>query len=140
MKIAMSREVFVDSGAWIALSDTRDKYHEAAKGQFRTLVEERVSLFTTNLVIAEVYTIIRRTGGYDPAMRFLRSIRESVRLKVIFSDRFLEDQAGEILRKYKDQDFSLVDAVSFALMQDLEIEEAFAFDRHFTIAGFRLIP
>ena len=140
MKTTVNREVFVDSGAWIALSDTRDKYHVVAKGQFRTLVEERVNLVTTNLVITEVYTIIRRTGGYDPAMRFLRSTRESVRLKVIFSDRALEDQAGEILRKYKDQDFSLVDAVSFAVMQELEIEEAFAFDRHFTVAGLRLIP
>lgn len=140
MKTTVNREVFVDSGAWIALGDTRDKYHLAAKGQFGTLVEERVNLVTTNLVIAEVYTIIRHTGGYDPAMRFLRSTRESVRLKVIFSDRALEDQAGEILRKFKDQDFSLVDAVSFAVMQDHEIEEAFAFDRHFTVAGFRLIP
>jgi predicted nucleic acid-binding protein len=136
----VSREIFVDSGAWIALSDTRDKYHEAAKGQFRTLVKERINLVTTNLIIAEVYTIIRRTGGYDPAMRFLRSTRESVRLKVIFSDWNLEDQAEEILRKYKDQDFSLVDAVSFAVMQGHEIEEAFAFDWHFTVAGFRLIP
>ncbi len=140
MKTSVNRKVFVDSGAWIALSDARDKVHAAAKGQFRLLVEERASLVTTNLVIAEVYSIIRRTGGYDPAMRFLRSTRESVRLKVIFPERSLEDQAGEILRKYKDQDFSLVDAVSFAVMQDLEIEEAFAFDRHFTIAGFRLIP
>ena len=136
----MSREVFVDSGAWIALSDTRDKYHEMAKSQFRILAEEKISLVTTNLVIAEVYTIIRRTGGYDPAMRFLHSTRESVRLKVLSSDKELDDRAEEILRKYMDQDFSLVDAVSFAVMQEREIKEAFAFDRHFSIAGFRLIP
>lgn len=134
------REVFVDSGSWIALADTRDKYHSKAKTQYEILGEERANLVTTNLVNAEVYTVIRRTGGYAPAMRFLRSVRASPRLKVITSDRHLEDQAEEILRKYKDQDFSLVDAVSFAVMQDRGIDEAFAFDQHFTIAGFRLVP
>lgn len=134
------REVFVDSGSWIALADTHDKYHSSAKTQYEILEEERANLVTTNLVNAEVYTVIRRTGGYAPAMRFLRSVRASPRLKVISSDRHLEDQAEEILRKYKDQDFSLVDAVSFAVMQDRGIDEAFAFDQHFTIAGFRLVP
>lgn len=140
MKTAMSREVFVDSGAWIALSDTRDKYHGQAVDQFHSLLEDRSGLITTNLVLAEVYTLIRRTGGYKPAMRFLRSTRESIHLEVIYSDRDLEDGAEEILRKYKDQDFSLVDAISFALMRERGIERAFAFDRHFIVAGFQLIP
>ena len=133
-------EVFVDSGAWIALADTRDKIHIEAKEQYKILAEERAHLVTTNLVNTEVYTVIRRTGGYDPAMRFLRSVRASPRLNVITSDRHLEDLAEKILRKYKDQDFSLVDAVSFAVMQDRGIDEAFAFDQYFSIAGFRLVP
>ena len=49
-------------------------------------------------------------------------------------------QAKEILRLYADQDFSLADAVSFALMQQRNITEAFAFDRHFLTAGFMLQP
>ena len=134
------REIFVDSGAWIALADTRDKYHGKAKVQHKILAEERAHLVTTNLVNAEVYTLIRRTGGYAPAMRFLRSIRASPRLNVIPSDGHLEDLAEEILRNFKDQDLSLVDAVSFALMQDRGIDEAFAFDQHFNLFGFRLLP
>lgn len=134
------REIFVDSGAWIALADTRDKYHGKAKVQHKILAEERAHLVTTNLVNTEVYTLIRRTGGYAPAMRFLRSIRASPRLNVIPSDGHLEDLAEEILRNFKDQDLSLVDAVSFALMQDRGIDEAFAFDQHFNLFGFRLLP
>jgi predicted nucleic acid-binding protein len=49
-------------------------------------------------------------------------------------------QAEEILRRYAEQDFSLVDAVSFAVMRERGIAEAFAFDRHFLIAGFTLVP
>ena len=49
----MAREVFVDTGAWLAIADRGDKYHEAALGEFRRLAAERATLVTTNLVIAE---------------------------------------------------------------------------------------
>ena len=52
----------------------------------------------------------------------------------------LENRARQILRQYTAQDFSYVDAVSFALMQEVEITEAFAFDRHFNTAGFVCVP
>jgi len=38
-----------------------------------------------------------------------------------------------------DQDFSLADALSFAFMRREKIIEAFAYDRHFTTAGFTLL-
>jgi predicted nucleic acid-binding protein len=46
--------------------------------------------------------------------------------------------AEAILRKYKDQDFSFVDAVSFAVMQEQKITTAFSFDSQVVIAGFAL--
>jgi predicted nucleic acid-binding protein len=132
-------EVFVDTGAWIAISDHRDKFHESATSYYRQLIQEHRSLVTTNLVIAESYIIIRRTGGIKPALYFLQSIRAAPRLDKVYSDIHLEEQAEAILAKYDDQDFSLTDAVSFALMKERGIEEAFAFDHHFITAGFRLL-
>lgn len=136
----MGREVFVDAGAWIAITDTRDKYHEAASELYKHLIEEQINMVTTNLVVAEAYIIIRRTGGHNPAIRFLRSIRESVRLRKIYSDSRVEAEAEDILEKFADQDFSLADAVSFVVMRDRELEKAFAFDKHFITAGFGLLP
>jgi hypothetical protein len=52
----------------------------------------------------------------------------------------LEDKAEKILRKYDDQDFSLTDALSFAVMDEYGIKKAFSFGRHFLIAGFTIIP
>jgi predicted nucleic acid-binding protein len=45
-----------------------------------------------------------------------------------------------ILARYSDQDFSLTDAVSFAVMRQRRIEEAFTFDNHFSTAGFVVLP
>lgn len=136
----MRGEIFVDTGAWIAISDHRDQHHVAATGVYPRLLQQYRALVTTNLVIAETYVMIRRVGGYKPAMRFLDSIRRSSRILKIYSDEVLEEQAEGILRRYDDQDFSFTDAVSFAVMGQRGITEAFAFDRHFLIAGFTLVP
>ncbi|MFU8772526.1 MAG: type II toxin-antitoxin system VapC family toxin [Anaerolineales bacterium] len=136
----MKPEVFVDTSAWLAVSDRRDKYHRPASLEYRRLIEERSMLVTTNLVIAETYILIRRIAGHAPAMRFLGSLRGSPRLHTICSDDVVETMAIEILESYTDQDFSFTDAVGFAVMQMRGIEHAFTFDNHFATMGFRIIP
>jgi predicted nucleic acid-binding protein len=135
-----SREVFVDASAWIALSDVGDKYHHAAKGALQQLVDDGRIFVTTNLVIAEAYIVVRRTGGHAQAMRLLGSLRGSPRLAKVHSDAGLESVAEDILEKYVDQGFSLADAVSFAVMRERGIAQAFTFDRHFVTMGFEQLP
>jgi predicted nucleic acid-binding protein len=56
------------------------------------------------------------------------------------ADLELETAAEAILQQYRDLTFSLVDAVSFALMQQRAIKQTFAFDSHFQVAGFIMVP
>jgi predicted nucleic acid-binding protein len=133
-------EVFVDAGAWIAIAVPQDAYHHAAVETYGELLRQNRRFVTTNLVIAESYIAIRRGSGHAPAMSFLAFIRESDRLLKVYADASVDRAAEEILARYKDQDFSLVDAVSFAVMRQRNILEAFSFDRHFSTAGFVLMP
>lgn len=132
-------DVFVDSGAWIALSIEPDTHHERASRLFRQLTSEPRLMVTTNLIVAEAYEAIRRIGGTGVALRFLELTGGSPRLLKIYSDNRLEERAEAVLRQHDDQRFSFVDAVSFAVMHDRSIREAFAFDRHFETAGFFLL-
>ena len=43
------------------------------------------------------------------------------------------------LERFRDQRFSLADAVSFEVMSQDSLEQAFAFDRHFRTAGFEML-
>ena len=95
---------------------------------------------TTNLVIAEAYIIIRRSGGHAQAMRLLQSFRGSPRLMKVYSVASLESIAVEILERHTDQEFSFADAVSFAVMRERAIAEAFTFDSHFATIGFQKLP
>jgi len=134
------KTLLVDTGAWYALADRSDRHHAKAVAVYPELLRKRRYLTTTNLIVAETFTLIRRAIGHAAAIFFLSSIAASPRVMKIYSDRTLEETAEEILRKYQDQDFSFTDAVSFAAMQRGRIAEAFSFDRHFKTAGFSLIP
>ena len=136
----MAREVFVDSGAWIAIVIERDQWHQLAVRQYRDIARESTHLVTTNLVIAESYIMVRLGGGHAAAMRFLESVRSSPRVEVVRSDGGIESEAESILGRFSDQTFSFTDAVSFSLMRSRQIIEAFTFHRHFVIAGFQAIP
>ena len=131
--------VFVDTGAWFALADTSDKFHEKAVDAYPKLLRSYHHVTTTNLVIAETYILIRRALGHEPAVAFLEKIAASPRVIKVYSDSSFEDTAEDILLKYKDQDFSFTDAVSFVVMKQYGIVLAFSFDQHFVTAGFTLI-
>ena len=85
------------------------------------------------------YILIRRSIGHQPAIKFLESIAASPRVIKIYSDSVIEETAEDILRQYEDQDFSYTDAVSFVVMKQYGITQAFCFDKHFLTAGFKLI-
>lgn len=132
--------LFVDTGAWYALADRSDQHHNEAVEIYPKLLSSYQPLKTTNLIIAETYILIRRGIGYQEAIAFLENIAASPRVVKIYSDRILEETGESILRQYQDQDFSYTDAVSFAVMKQYGITEAFSFDKHFVTAGFTLIP
>ena len=42
-----------------------------------------------------------------------------------------------LFEKFADQEISFTDCVSFALMREADIQQAFSFDWHFERAGFK---
>ncbi len=132
--------VFVDTGAWFAVQATDDEHHTVAAETLRALLGHPRILVTTNHVIGETYTLLRVTCGHAEAVRFLDLIAEATRLERFFVTAQIEVRSFDLLRRFSDQDFSFVDATSFAVMRAQRIRHAFAFDKHFATAGFLRIP
>jgi predicted nucleic acid-binding protein len=132
--------VFVDTGAFFALQAKDDAHYREAKTVLPQLLSSCERLLTSNLVIAETYALLRMTKGFAEAWKFLEAVGESPRMSVLYADRTIERDARDWLRRFNDHDFSYADAVSFAFMKKERITHAFAFDVHFSIAGFLRIP
>lgn len=133
------REIFVDTGAWVALTVQDDLHHQEARRIYPGLLTTYRKLVTTNLVVAETYVLLRKAAGHAPAVAFLDTLVASPRIERVFATEEQETEAIALLKKYRDQDFSLTDAISFVVMKRRKITEAFAFDQHFRIAGFQLV-
>ena len=135
----LKNAIFVDTSAWYALADARDERHDASVRTLHQLGASRRLLCTTNHVAGETYTLLRVRLGHEAAQAALRRMRESRMVERVFVPEEWEEEAERLLAQYADQDFSYVDGTSFIAMRRLGIAEAFAFDRHFNVAGFRLV-
>ena len=76
--------------------------------------------------------------GNSPAHEFLGRLRLSAQVEQVFIPGPWETDAESLLADFVDQDFSYIDAISFVAMRRLRLSTAFAFDHHFTVAGFLL--
>ena len=126
--------VFVDTGGFYASLNRRDAYHRDAARLFRRAQRERWFLFTTNFVLAEFHALILARMGRNRAWNFLQAIITG-RTNVIRAEEADERRARAIIEQYQDKEFSYCDAVSFAVMERLDIQEAIAFDDHFRQYG-----
>jgi predicted nucleic acid-binding protein len=136
----MLEDVFVDTGAWVALADKDDSHHRHAASSYPSIFKNHKNLVTSNLIIAETYIILLKELRHKAAIEFLERIKASPRILRIYSNENVETEAEGILAKFTDQNFSYTDAVSFVIMKRQKIRKAFCFDKHFVTAGFTIIP
>lgn len=126
--------MLVDTGAWYAVADRSDRHHEAARGFYLDRAP-RGDLFTTDLILAETWALINAHLGRPAAITFWHTLRLT-RTPIVTLEPTDLESAWQILHAFADQDFSFVDCASFALMERLGIDEAFAFDAHFLLYRF----
>jgi predicted nucleic acid-binding protein len=130
--------VFVDSGGWIAFFSGRDRHHVEADSLVRTASRGVVSLFTTNLVLAEVHRFVLFRQGIGAARTVLERIDASTLIRLDFVGDAEHRAATAWLAKLDDQSISYTDAVSFAAMDARGCRCALSFDSDFSTAGFEL--
>jgi predicted nucleic acid-binding protein len=125
--------IFVDTSFWVALQYLRDQRHAPARALWQ---RQTRPLLTTNHVVGETWTLLRRRAGHHLAVRFVDHVARSSRLTVSFVDGATEADAWQWLRRHDEREYSFVDATSFAIMRRHRILQALAFDGDFAAAGF----
>ncbi|MGI8610445.1 MAG: type II toxin-antitoxin system VapC family toxin [Candidatus Dormibacteria bacterium] len=120
--------VFVDTSVWYAAADSGD----VDNGRAREILAVQEPLLTSDHVLVESWLLLRRRLGGGAAERFLDGILSGVAELEIVTRADLE-VARTIGERYADQDFSIVDRTSFAMMHRMGLSRAASFDSDFAI-------
>jgi uncharacterized protein len=129
---------FADTSWWVAWSLPDDGRHDDALAVLTQLGPSE-QVLTTNLVLGETWTFLRRKDGHRSAVAFLdrvTALEEQAKLTVQRVTEEQEDKAWRWLRRHDERSYSFVDATSFEVMRDRRLREALAFDQDFAAAGF----
>jgi len=124
---------FVDTSFWVALGFRRDGHHQEARSLW---ADDASGLVTTNHVVGETWTYLRRRTGHAIAVEFLDGLADTNRLTVEHVTEAQEVEAQRWLGRHDEREYSFVDATSFAVMRSSRLPEALAFDGDFAAAGF----
>ena len=126
--------VLVDTGAWYALAVSSDSHHKEARA-FYTQHVGSAHFVTTDLVLAESVALLNAHLGRPAGLTFWGTLRET-KIPVLTPEPADLEAAWHIAQAYADQAFSFVDCTTFAMMERLGIDDAFAFDAHFLVYRF----
>lgn len=129
---------FADTGWWVAWSLPNDGRHSAALAMLKRLGGSE-QVLTTDLVIGETWTFLRRKDSHSTAVAFLNRVDLLVEQGRLVSHRVSVEQSDHAwawLRRHDERVYSYVDATTFRVMHDRRLREALAFDGDFAAAGF----
>lgn len=127
----MTRSVLWDSSAILALLDADDAEHRRAVAAARQIASDKRPSFITNYIEAEAHALLLRKLGRALAREWLLT-GGLVVLRALPDE---EQRARVILARHTDKDWTLCDAISFAVLDARNVRHAFTFDHHFRQYG-----
>ena len=129
--------VFADTSGLFAFLVQDDYMHVRAKAVFQSFAEDSTQLLTSSYVLVETTALLQRRVGVDAVLEFHNKIQPL--LDVIWVDDHWHEKAINRLIALNQKKVSLVDCLSFIIMEAREINTAFSFDKHFEKNGFSLV-
>ncbi len=115
----------------LALLDADDADHPVATLIAHEIAPERRPSFITNYLEVEAHALLLRKLGRALAGQWLLGGG----LPVVRVSPQEEERGKSLLEQYSDKDWSLCDAISFAVIDRRRVDAAFSFDRHFVQFG-----
>jgi uncharacterized protein len=136
-----TKAVFLDTNGWLALLNSADALHFAAKSCWSDLVKGGSAFFLTDWIVAETGNGLARSRARGRFIEAVELIQSSSTARLLTVTPALFDGALRLYRDRSDKTWGLVDCASILVMQEMGVTEAFTNDRHFEQAGFKcLLP
>ena len=123
--------LFVDTSIWYAAADSSDRSNARSKA----ILKSGGTLVTSDHVLVETWTLLHHKLDRKAAERFWEGLRSGIAVIEAVTLADLE-VAWDLGVSWRDQDFSIVDRTSFAVMRRLGIDQVASLDAHFAVFRF----
>jgi len=97
-------------------------------------------MVTTTYVIDEIVTFFNSHSRHDKAVEIGNRLMNSRSVQVIHIGKGRFDKGWQYFQQHADKTYSLTDYISFIVIKEQGCESALSFDKHFTHAGFKVLP
>lgn len=95
---------------------------------------------STVLVLAELHGHLLRYLSPARAREVIHALSTDKSFDWLdVTDQLVQGALNSWITRFSDQSISLTDAVTFEVMRKERLTVAFAFDKHFVVAGYRLL-
>ena len=128
--------IFADTSGLFALLVQNDHMHNQAKQHFEDFAQHRAQLMTSSFILVETSALLQRRVGLEAVHDFQSKIIPLLEIIWVNADWYA--RAIRRLFAINNRNVSLVDCLSFEIMESREITHAFSFDKHFAENGFTI--
>lgn len=132
-------EVFADSGYWIARTCPNDALHQKANLVAGQLGSRRI--VTSEMVLVEFLNYMSKLGSQNRrlAVETVQDLYDNPRVEIVPVNSQQLWAAVDLYAGRPNLRWSLVDCISFMIMQEKRIRDALAYDHDFRQAGYRAL-
>jgi len=135
----MKNSVFLDTSFSIALSISKDQFHQRAVELTKQVNAAQSQIVTTQAVILEIGNALSKIKYRQSAVGIIEFFKNDPNVTIVSLSDKLYDEGFELFSNRPDKEWSLVDCISFVVMRERNIEAALTADEHFIQAGFRAL-
>lgn len=130
------KRLFVDTSGWLAIVNSGDALYAVASKIYRQRFVAGWHFTTHSGVMLEVGNSMSAVRSRKLAVQLKETLGTSARMNVVPVTEELYEAGWQFYAARPDKDWSIVDCISFVLMQERGLTEAFTADHHFEQAGF----
>lgn len=130
----MKPAIFIDTSYFLALVNSRDKYHQIAK----TVATQMTPPFiTSDAVLFELGNALAQPPHRQLGIHAMQQIRTDVTIEIMPIHTDLLNQTITFYQSRPDKAWGMTDCSSFVIMRKFGLQEALTADKHFEQAGFK---
>lgn len=129
-------KVFVDTGAFCALTIPADSWHTEAMHILALLRKTRARIYTSNFVLSEICTLLNTRASHRAAVALMDSHKQGGVNTLRITEQ-TETDAEALFKKLDFPRLSFTDCTSFVLINTHAIDHVFTFDTHFNMFRFK---